>query len=141
MKLIELTGDVLHDAPFYATTLVTVPADYQTTGLSAMLDKQYGISRVLNYLGYNQCPDCLYICPCLVLVTERHADIRPTREAIEQAFEILKTVCKHEDIKYIAMPPLFTKYFAWAEVKTIIKTIFNTTEITFSVYFRPKERN
>lgn len=141
MKLIETTGDIMHDTPPWGTMLISVPGDYQMNGLTAYLDREFGISRVLNYLGYKQCPDAIYACPVLVLVAEPRSDVAPSLETVERAMRILKEVCLREEIPLITMPPLFTNYYSWADVRGIIKKIFTDTEISFYVYFRHKERN
>lgn len=141
MKLIELNGDILQDTPSYGTILVSAPADYQMQGLNTCLDRKYGIVRSLNYLGYRQCPDAIYVCPVLVLVAAPRLDVRPSLEIVEKSMRILKEVCLREEIPLITMPPLFTNHYLWADVREIIKKTFKDTEISFYVYFRQKERN
>ena len=141
MKIFEKTGDVLSDATTFETLLVTTPANYQMAGLSAVLDREYGISRTLNYLGFNLCPDCVYTCPVMILVAQNNEESRPSLEQIEAAFSICRKVCEYENVNLIAMPPVYTKHYPWAEIKKIIIKTFAETDVVFNVYFRQNRRN
>lgn len=139
MRLDKVTGDVLSDSPAESTILFSVPANYRMNGIGEVLDREYGMRRGLESYGFNLCPDCIYICPCLILVAEQTAEIIPSIEAITTAFERCRLVCEHEGIQDIVMPPLFTKYHKWAEIERIIKQVFAGTCIGITVYFRSKK--
>ncbi len=138
MRLDRITGDVL-EAPRSSTILFATSARYRLTGIGEIMDREYGIRRGLDSYGFNLCPDCIYTAPCLVLVATNQNEI-PSLQAITTAFERCRIVCEHEGIKEIAMPPLFTKEYRWQQIEKIIKDVFASVDINFTVYFRSKER-
>ena len=83
---------------------------------------------------------CIRIDNVMNLVTKQHYWEKPTYDSITHALNDMKRICIENNITHIAMPAIGCGLdkLAWSHVASIIKHIFNDTDIAILVcLYRP----
>ena len=116
-----------------------ISADFALgAGIAKAFDSVYNMRFKLfrHYPDYEyHCGDALLIDNVFNLVTKRKCWHKPTYESIKQSLYWMKRVCEANTIKKVAMPVIGCGLdrLQWNKVSSIIKEIFNDTDIEILV--------
>lgn len=135
--------------------LFTVPNDYYLAhcisadyalgaGIAVEFNKHFDMRRKLHenapdyweYMKlYNLRVECILIERVLNLVTKEKYFHKPTYKSMKQALDMMKMVCKANNITKVAMPIIGCGLdrLQWDKVSKIIKDIFEDTDIEILV--------
>lgn len=122
-----------------------ISADYALgAGIAVEFNKRFDMRRKLNaevpnywehMQIYNMQGECILINRVLNLITKEKYWHKPTYESINQALEMMRVVCKANNIKKVAMPVIGCGLdrLKWDKVSTIIKEVFKYSDIEILV--------
>lgn len=139
--------------------LFSVPDDYYLVhcisadfalgkGITVEFDKRFNMKQklkdeFLNFIDeymyrYKLDAECILIDRVLNLVTKERYYQKPTYSSIKQALEMMKLVCKANDIHKVAMPKIGCGLdrLEWDKVSEIIQDVFKDTDIEILVCVR-----
>lgn len=104
-------------------------------GIAVQFIKNYpyvkSLRKTINDVG-----TCIKIKRVLNLITKKVSHGKPTYQILERSLIDCKNICVKENIKFLAMPKIGCGLdgLQWENVKEIIKTTFNDTDIEIKVY-------
>ena len=139
--------------------LFSVPDDYYLAhcisadfalgkGIAVEFNKRFNMRQklkdeFLNFIDeymhrYKLDAECILIDRVLNLVTKERYYQKPTYSSIKQALEMMKLVCKANDIHKVAMPKIGCGLdrLEWDKVSEIIQDVFKDTDIEILVCVR-----
>lgn len=139
--------------------LFSVPDDYYLAhcisadfalgkGITVEFNKRFNMKQklkdeFLNFIDeymhrYKLDAECILIDRVLNLVTKERYYQKPTYNSMKQALEMMKVVCKANDIHKVAMPKIGCGLdrLEWDKVSEIIQDVFKDTDIEILVCMR-----
>lgn len=139
--------------------LFSVPDDYYLAhcisadfalgkGIAVEFNKRFNMRQklkdeFLNFIDeymhqYNLDAECIVIDRVLNLVAKERYYQKPTYNSMKQALEMMKVVCKANDIHKVAMPKIGCGLdrLEWDKVSEIIQDVFKDTDIEILVCMR-----
>lgn len=116
-------------------------------GIAVEFNKRFNMRKKLkdefpdfinDYMHYYKIKgECILIDNVLNLITKERYYQKPTYESLTQSLEMMKRVCKGNNIKKIAMPKIGCGLdrLKWDKVKEILFNIFKDTDIEILVCY------
>ena len=115
-----------------------ISSDYvMGAGIAVPMAEKFNLRPVLEKLGKNKYPDCIYMNNVFSLVTKKYASDKPSYENFEKSLWKMKKIVKFFNIKQVAMPRIGCglDQLEWRVVKKIIEKIFIDTDLKIFVCY------